>query len=111
LRKSGEALLHGLSATRKPVTFVEDNAIPVDQLSRFVREFRQIVARHGTAAAYYAHASVGVLHVRPMLDLHDERDLENMRSIAVEVAGLARDCGGVMSGEHGDGRARGPLLE
>lgn len=111
LRKSGEALLHGLSATRKPVTFVEDNAIPVDQLSRFVSEFRQIVARHGTIAAYYAHASVGVLHVRPMLDLHDAQDLENMRSIAVEVADLARVCGGVMSGEHGDGRARGPLLE
>jgi FAD/FMN-containing dehydrogenase/Fe-S oxidoreductase len=111
LRKSGEPLLHGLSATRKPLTFVEDNSIPVVNLSRFVREFKQIVANHGTRAAYWAHASVGVLHVRPMIDLHDPADRENMISIAQQVADLARDCGGVMSGEHGDGRARGPLLE
>lgn len=111
LRKSGEALLHGLPGNRKPQTFVEDNAVPVENLPRFVREFKQIVARHGTEAAYYAHASVGVLHVRPMIDLHDGEDLVRMRAIAVEVADLARACGGVMSGEHGDGRVRGPLLE
>jgi FAD/FMN-containing dehydrogenase/Fe-S oxidoreductase len=111
LRKSGEALLHNVSGTRKPVTFVEDNSIPVENLARFVKGFRRIVAEHGTSAAYYAHASVGVLHVRPMLDLHEPKDLQSMRQIAIEVAELARDCGGVMSGEHGDGRARGPLLE
>ena len=110
LRKSGEALLHGLASKRKPVTFVEDNAVPVQELPRFIREFRRIVTEHGTTAAYYAHASVGVLHVRPMLDLHDPGDLDRLRSISVQVAQLARDCGGVMSGEHGDGRARGPLL-
>jgi FAD/FMN-containing dehydrogenase/Fe-S oxidoreductase len=111
LRQSSEALLHNLSTTRKPVTFVEDNAIPIENLARFVKSFRRIVSAHGTSAAYYAHASVGVLHVRPMLDLHESKDLEALRAIAVEVAELARDCGGVMSGEHGDGRARGPLLE
>jgi FAD/FMN-containing dehydrogenase/Fe-S oxidoreductase len=111
LRKSGEPLLHGLPGRRKPQTFVEDNAVPVEQLPRFVREFKRIVARHGTEAAYWAHASVGVLHVRPMLDLHDEEDLAHMRQIAVEVADLARECGGILSGEHGDGRVRGPLLE
>lgn len=111
LRKAGEPLLHGLSAHRKPLTFVEDNSIPVEQLPRFVREFKRIVASHGTRAAYWAHASVGVLHVRPMLDLHDEADRERAKKIAMEVAELARACGGVMSGEHGDGRARGPLLE
>ncbi|MGC4032794.1 MAG: FAD-linked oxidase C-terminal domain-containing protein [Tepidisphaeraceae bacterium] len=111
LRKAGEPLLHGLSATRKPLTFVEDNSIPITQLPRFVREFRAIVAKHGTRAAYYAHAGVGVLHVRPMIDLHDPADRKRMLGIAQEVADLARDCGGVMSGEHGDGRARGPLLE
>jgi FAD/FMN-containing dehydrogenase/Fe-S oxidoreductase len=110
LRKSGEALLHNVSGTRKPVTFVEDNSVPVENLARFVKGFRRIVAAHGTSAAYYAHASVGVLHVRPMLDLHEPNDLQSMRDIAIEVAELARDCGGVMSGEHGDGRARGPLL-
>jgi FAD/FMN-containing dehydrogenase/Fe-S oxidoreductase len=111
LRKAGEALLHGLGSTKKPVTFVEDNSIPVENLARFVREFRSIVQSHGTNAAFYAHASVGVLHVRPMIDLREPAGLKAMQSIAVEVADLARDCGGVMSGEHGDGKARGPLLE
>jgi FAD/FMN-containing dehydrogenase/Fe-S oxidoreductase len=111
LRKAGEPLLHGLPGKRKPHTFVEDNAVPVENLARFVREFKAIVAKHGTVAAYYAHASVGVLHVRPMIDLHDDEDRVRMRAIAVDVADLARECGGVMSGEHGDGRVRGPLLE
>lgn len=111
LRKAGEPLLHGLPGARKPITFVEDNAVPVERLGEFVREFKKIVGRHGTRAAYWAHASVGVLHVRPMIDLHDPADRERMRAIAVEVADLARACGGIMSGEHGDGRVRGPLIE
>lgn len=111
LRKAGEPLLHGLSAHRKPLSFIEDNAVPVEKLARFVAGLKQIVTRHGTKAAYYAHASCGVLHVRPLLDLHDAEDRRHAREIAVEVADLARECGGVMSGEHGDGRARGPLLE
>jgi FAD/FMN-containing dehydrogenase/Fe-S oxidoreductase len=115
LRKAGEPLLHqiggGPGGRRKPQTFVEDNAIPVERLNEFVQEFRDIVARHGTTAAYYAHASVGVLHIRPLIDLHDLTDRAVMCEIAAEVADLARRCGGVMSGEHGDGRARGPLLE
>ena len=110
LRKAGEPLLHGMPGHRKPVTCVEDNAVPVENLYRFVEGFKQIVARHGTRAAYWAHASVGVLHVRPMLNLHDEQDREHLRGIAQEVAAWARECGGVMSGEHGDGRIRGPLL-
>ncbi len=110
LRKAGEPLLHGLPGARKPITFVEDNAVPVERLSEFVRGFKEIVTRHGTRAAYWAHASVGVLHVRPMIDLHDEADRVRMRGIAAEVAELARSLGGVMSGEHGDGRVRGPLL-
>ncbi len=111
LRKAGEPLLHGLPGKRKPITFVEDNAVPVERLGEFVRRFRTIVERHGTRAAYWAHASVGVLHVRPMIDIHDPDDRARLRAIAVEVADLARECGGIMSGEHGDGRVRGPLLE
>lgn len=111
LRKAGEPLLHGLPGARKPITFVEDNAVPVERLGEFVREFKKIVGKHGTRAAYWAHASVGVLHVRPMIDLHDPADRDRMRAIAVEVADLARACGGIMSGEHGDGRVRGPLIE
>lgn len=111
LRRAGEPLLHGLPGHRKPLSFVEDNAVPVEQLARFVREFKQICERHRTKAAFWAHASVGVLHVRPMLDLRDPDDERRMHAIAVEAADLAKSCGGVMSGEHGDGRVRGPLLE
>jgi FAD/FMN-containing dehydrogenase/Fe-S oxidoreductase len=111
LRKAGEPLLHGMPGDRKPITFVEDNAVPPENLPRFVREFRAIVERHGTRASFWAHASVGVLHVRPLLNLRDELDRRRLREIAVEAADLARSLGGVMSGEHGDGRVRGPLLE
>lgn len=111
LRKAGEPLLHGLDPVRKPITFVEDNAVPLERLAEFVARFKRIVADHGTKAAYWAHASVGVLHIRPMINLHDQQDRERMRSIAVQAADLAREMGGVMSGEHGDGRVRGPLLE
>ncbi|MCH7791304.1 MAG: FAD-binding protein [Planctomycetes bacterium] len=111
LRKAGEPLLHGIPGRRSPVTFVEDNAVPTERLGEFVRRFREIVASHGTRAAFWAHASVGVLHVRPLLDLRDEDDRARMHSIAVEIADLARSLGGVMSGEHGDGRVRTPLLE
>ncbi len=111
LRKAGEPLLHGMPGERKPLTFVEDNAVPVERLSEFVTRFRQIVRNKGTDAAFWAHASVGVLHVRPFLSIRDERDRAILQEIAVEVADLARSLGGVMSGEHGDGRVRGPLLE
>lgn len=111
LRKAGEPLLHGIPGKRKPLGFVEDNAVPVERLSEFVRGFKRIVDEAGTRAAFWAHASVGVLHVRPLLDLRDEGDRERMEKIALEVADLAKSLGGVMSGEHGDGRVRGPLLE
>lgn len=111
LRKAGEPLLHGVVSDRKPVTFVEDNAVPVERLGEFVRRFRAIVRDHGTFAAFYAHASVGVLHVRPMLDPRDPHDEQKLHAISVAIADLAKELGGVMSGEHGDGRVRGPLLE
>ncbi|CAN5727907.1 FAD-binding and (Fe-S)-binding domain-containing protein [soil metagenome] len=111
LRKAGEPLLHGLPGARKPLTFVEDNAVPVPVLGEFVRRFRAIVEREGTRAAFWAHASVGVLHVRPMLDPRSLPDRAALLRIAAEVADLARACGGVMSGEHGDGKVRGPFLE
>lgn len=111
LRKAGEPLLHGVPGARKPVTFVEDNVVPPERLGEFVREFRRIVESHGTTAAFWAHASVGVLHVRPFINLRDPEDRVAMQAIASQVANLARSLGGVMSGEHGDGRVRGPLLE
>ena len=111
LRKAGEPLLHGVEGKRKPLGFIEDCAIPVDRLGEFTSRLRGIVEREGTVASYYAHASVGVLHVRPLLDLRDPQDEQAMHRIASACADLAKELGGVASGEHGDGRARGPVLE
>ncbi|MGJ8635748.1 MAG: FAD-binding and (Fe-S)-binding domain-containing protein [Phycisphaerales bacterium] len=111
LRKAGEPLLHGVEGARKPLGFIEDCAIPVDRLGEFVDRLRVIVQGQGTIASYYAHVSVGVLHVRPLLDLRDPADEKAMHRIASECADLAKELGGVASGEHGDGRARGPVLE
>lgn len=111
LRKAGEPLLHAVPGHRKPVTFVEDTAVDPSRLPSFVEEFRQIVARHGTTAAYYAHASVGCLHIRPLIALDDPKDLDAMVALSTEVADLVVRFGGALSGEHGDGRARTPLLD
>lgn len=111
LRRAGEPLLHGIPGDRKPVGFIEDAAVPPERLGEYVRRLREIVEREGTTASYYAHASVGMLHVRPLLDLSSETDRAAMERIALGSADLAKELGGVMSGEHGDGRARGPLLE
>ncbi len=110
IRKAGEPLLHGVAGDRKPVTFVEDTAVDPARLFDFVQEFRAIVTRHGSTAAYYAHASVGCLHIRPLVSLSTTQGLETLRSIAVEVADLVVKYGGALSGEHGDGRVRSPLL-
>ncbi len=111
LRKAGEPLLHAIPGRRKPLGFVEDNAVPPERLGEFVRRFKRLVEDEGTIASFYAHASVGVLHVRPLLDLAEPEDEGRMHRIALGAAHLAKELGGVMSGEHGDGRARGPLLE
>ena len=110
LRKAGEPLLHAVPGARKPITFVEDTAVDPAKLARFVEEFRRIVERHGTTAAYYAHASVGCLHIRPLVALASEQDLSVMRGIALDVADLVAKYEGALSGEHGDGRVRTPLL-
>ncbi len=111
LRKAGEPLLHALPGERKPVTFVEDTAVDPVRLPEFVERFREIVAAHGTEAAYYAHASVGCLHIRPLIAIEKALDREKMLSIAERVADLVAEFHGALSGEHGDGRVRSPLLE
>jgi FAD/FMN-containing dehydrogenase/Fe-S oxidoreductase len=110
LRKAGEPLLHGVPGIRKPFTFVEDTAVDPAKLPDFVEDFRAIVTRHGTTAAYYAHASVGCLHIRPLVAIHDPSDRALMVAIASDIADLVARYGGALSGEHGDGRVRSPLL-
>jgi FAD/FMN-containing dehydrogenase len=111
LRKSTLPLLLGTTDKEKPVAFVEDAAVPPDRLEEFVVRFEEIVDRNGTWACFYGHASVGCLHVRPALDTSDPEGVSRMRRIAEEVADLVVDCGGSISGEHGDGLSRSEFLE
>ena len=106
VRKAGVGLLMGMKGDGKPVAFVEDSAVDVKDLPSYVERFDQIVQSHDVSASYYAHASVGVLHIRPVIDLKSPGDIKKMRSIAVQIRDLVRAYGGAMSGEHGDGLAR-----
>jgi FAD/FMN-containing dehydrogenase/Fe-S oxidoreductase len=111
LRKSTLPLLLGTTEKEKPVAFVEDAAVPPDRLEEFVDRFEEVVERNGTWACFYGHASVGCLHVRPALDTSDPEGVSRMRRIADEVADLVVDCGGSISGEHGDGLSRSEFLK
>ena len=108
VRKVGLGIFDSRPADKRPVAFIEDCAIPVEKLGSFVRETDRILAAHETYAAYYAHASAGCLHIRPMLDMkHGTGDL---RSIAEAVLAVTLRLGGSMSSEHGDGLTRGEFL-
>src|SRR5215210_4888637 len=111
LRKSTLPLLLGTTDKEKPVAFVEDAAVPPDRLEEFVVRFEEIVEKNDTWACFYGHASVGCLHVRPALDTSDPEGVSRMRRIAEEVADLVVDCGGSISGEHGDGLSRSEFME
>ncbi len=106
LRRDAVPLLYGMPGDRKPVTFVEDTAVAPAQLPAFVARFRELLCRHGTQGAFYGHASVGCLHIRPVLNLKDAADVTRMRQITEEVTDLVLEYGGALSGEHGDGLAR-----
>jgi FAD/FMN-containing dehydrogenase/Fe-S oxidoreductase len=111
LRKSTQPLLMGMVGREKPVAFVEDAAVPPERLEEYLGRFEEIIRRNGTWACFYGHASVGCLHVRPALDTSDPEDVTRMRRIAEEVADLVIECGGSISGEHGDGLSRSEFLE
>jgi FAD/FMN-containing dehydrogenase/Fe-S oxidoreductase len=106
LRTAAMPLLMGLRGDRKPVTFVEDTAVAPEHLPEFVARFQEVLSRHGTSGAFYGHASVGCLHIRPLLNLKSPDDVLRMRRITEEVTDLVLEFGGSLSGEHGDGLAR-----
>ncbi len=106
VRKAGLGLLLGMPGDRKPIAGIEDTAVAPERLADYIKRFDQIVRSHGTEAAYYAHASVGCLHIRPLIDLKQDPEVEKLRSIAEQVCGLVMEYGGAMSAEHGDGLAR-----
>jgi FAD/FMN-containing dehydrogenase/Fe-S oxidoreductase len=106
LRNAAVPLLLGLPGDRKPVTFVEDTAVAPARLPQFIARFREVLRRHDTDGAFYGHASVGCLHIRPLLNLKAPEDVHRMRRIAADVTDLVLEFGGSLSGEHGDGLAR-----
>lgn len=110
-RKAALPLLMGLPGRRKPIAFVEDTAVNPARLPEFVARFRQLLREEGTDGAFYGHASVGCLHIRPLIDTKDPDDLARMERILARVSDLVLEFDGAMSGEHGDGLARGYLNE
>ena len=111
VRKNGLGLLMSMHGDAKPLPFVEDTAVDPETMGEFVHRFDEIVRNHGTEAAYYGHASVGCLHIRPIVSLKDQEGVNRMYSIAEEIADLTREFGGSLSGEHGDGIVRGVWTE
>ena len=107
VRKGGLGLLMSTRGDAKPIPFVEDPAVDPAVMGEFVRRFDEIVTEHGTTAGYYGHASVGCLHIRPLVSLKDQDGINKMVSIGDAVSDLIKEFGGSMSGEHGDGIVRG----
>ncbi len=107
VRKNGLGLLMSMHGDAKPLPFVEDTAVDPENMGEFVRRFDEIVRNHQTEAAYYGHASVGCLHIRPVVSLKNQAGVDKMVSIADEISDLVKDFGGSLSGEHGDGIVRG----
>jgi Fe-S oxidoreductase len=106
LRRAAMPLLYSMTGDRKPVTFIEDTAVSPRHLPEFVARFRDVLQSHGTDGAFYGHASVGCLHIRPVLNLKDPGDVARMRRITEVITDLVLEYGGSLSGEHGDGLAR-----
>ncbi|MSQ09370.1 MAG: FAD-binding oxidoreductase [Dehalococcoidia bacterium] len=107
MRESGLGLMMNVPGDAKPLPFVEDTAVSPEKLPEFVRRFDEIVRSAGTEAGYYGHASVGCLHVRPVINLKKGEDVQRMYRIADEVSSLVLEFGGANAAEHGDGIVRG----
>ena len=113
VRKAGLNIMMSLKGDGKPVSFIEDCAVPLEHLAEYTDALTEVFARHGTRGTWYAHASVGTLHVRPILDMRSggpHGGAAKMRAIADEAAVLVRKYKGAYSGEHGDGLCRGEWI-
>jgi FAD/FMN-containing dehydrogenase/Fe-S oxidoreductase len=110
-RAAGLNVMMSMKQEGKPVSFVEDCAVPLAHLADYTERLNGIFARHGTRGTMYAHASEGCLHVRPVLNLKLEKDVKAMRAIAEETFAMVREFKGSHSGEHGDGLVRSEFHE
>ncbi len=106
IRKKGLGLMLGLKGNKKPLAFIEDAGIPTEHLPEYIDSVLKVCEKHGAEAAMYAHASVGVIHVRPILDLRLAEDIERLKKISEDTFKLVMEYGGSWSGEHGDGLVR-----
>ena len=104
-RTSGLNIMMSMKGDGKPVSFIEDCAVPLEHLADYTQRLTDVFEKHGTKGTWYAHASVGTLHVRPILDMRRE-GAAKMRAIAEEASALVREYKGAYSGEHGDGLVR-----
>ena len=111
IRKAGLGLLMGKTDRAKPVTFIEDSAVPVKSLPAFVNEFRKIVDSHKTTSVYYGSVSSGLIHLRPVLNLKLHKDKLKLIAIADETADLLNQFSGTMTAKHGDGKIRGKYIQ
>jgi FAD/FMN-containing dehydrogenase/Fe-S oxidoreductase len=109
VRKAGLNIMMSLKGDGKPVSFIEDCAVPLEHLAEYTDALTEVFGRHGTRGTWYAHASVGTLHVRPILDMRRD-GAAKMRAIAEEASVLVRRFKGAYSGEHGDGLCRGEWI-
>src|SRR5213595_2295579 len=105
VRKAGLNIMMSMKGDGKPVSFIEDCAVPLEHLAEYTRQLTEVFRKHGTEGTWYAHASVGCLHVRPILNMKGDGAVR-MRRIAEEAADLVRRYKGAYSGEHGDGLVR-----
>jgi len=111
VRKAGLNIMMSMKGDGKPVSFIEDCAVPLEHLADYTERLTQVFAKHGTRGTFYAHASVGCLHVRPVLNLRTEHGARQMRAIAEEACALVKEYKGSYSGEHGDGLVRSEWIE
>lgn len=104
-------IMMSMKGDAKPVSFIEDCAVPLEHLADYTDTVTEVFTRHGTRGTWYAHASVGCLHVRPILDMKQGGDVAKMRAIAEEASAAVRRFKGSYSGEHGDGISRSEYIE
>jgi len=109
VRKAGLNIMMSLKGDGKPVSFIEDCAVPLEHLAEYTSALTDVFSKHGSRGTWYAHASVGTLHVRPILDMRRD-GAQKMRAMAEEASELVRRYKGAYSGEHGDGLCRGEWI-
>lgn len=110
LRKAGLGLLSNIPGDKKPVAVIEDTAVNPKLLPQYMADFREMLKRLDLECVFYAHIATGELHLRPVLDLKDPKDVELFYTVALETAKLVKKYRGSLSGEHGDGRLRGEFI-